>query len=307
MSRFINSLNGSVEIGGQLAACALLGLPSNVYSSGTALCFIGPAVAAVQQRISGGEVVEESSGDDSSLHCDFFDERRVEELLVEDFDEIAVDHLDDDEFDLLEIENGTVQVVDVNEIVDGDADNDEEVAVRNFVDQHTTYTHRHSVFDNFTFYEFVGMVAVKKGSANFNDEGTAERGRGRPQNTTWPLNAPHPQASTHCLALKSKQDVPLLAGRGPPRHPGPRRPDPAWKKRAAAWAAYVITLHVPWLPGIGVPPIALTYAALVRHLRTLAVSSDYVDRARLFWIRCLAQVTRWLPHGNSQSHLFCRG
>ena len=299
LSRLLNALNGDVEFGGQIAALALLDLPSNVFSTEFSMCFILPALAyALRSRVSAGAVHaddDNASDDDDAVASDA---ERDQLLLGEQLDEVAVDTLADGDFDLADGDDGTLQVVrgadDEDEDGDDGDDSDEDVAAgesNNFVAQHTTYRMRAAELADLSFYEFSGIVAVKKGAAQLAVQ-PDQRRRGRPSNATFAFDQRHPQAVTHCLMLKSKHDVPVLAGARVPRHPGPRRRDPAWRRAAKAFAEYVIVLHVPWVLDTGLPPIPLTFNALLRHVRALATSPSFVDRARLFWMRCLAQVSK---------------
>ena len=314
MTRLINALNGDVEIGAQMAGVALLGLPSNIYSTGFALCFISPAIAYVHQLIKDGAVCGDDDADDDNDNDDAsvitgdggVDDvaRREQQHLAEQVDEIAIDDVGGGDFDLDNGGDNTFAVTrrdddddDDDELTAGDGDDDgddpldaaaDDGELRNFVAQHLTYRFRDAKLEHLSLFEFCGIVAMKQGAAK--DETVAVPLRGRRANASYALDARHPQASTHCLVLKSKLDVPILAGGGAPQHPGPRRKDPVWRQRARTFAAYVIVLHVPWRLDTGVPPMPLTFASLMRLARRLATSGAYVDRARLHWIRCLAQV-----------------
>ena len=326
LTRLLNSLNGDVEYGGQIAALALLGLPSNVFSADFSVCFILPALEFVRKTLKTADIVQEDDddgdGDDDDDEDDGRAQCRDELLFAEQLNEIALDKLADGDFDLNDGDEGWVHVVrddassNDDSGNDSDDDDDDNVDVNdddddanknqsNFVAQHVTYRYRGQQLADYSLYEFVGIVAVKKGAANGGGVGGdgCHAGPGRPANATFAFDARHPQAATHCLSLKSKLAVPILGGARVPRHPGPRRRDPAWRRAADAFAAYVITLHVPWVLDSGVPQMPLTFAALLRHVRRLATSARYVDRARLHWIRCLAQVCFCARCARALAHL----
>jgi hypothetical protein len=290
MTRLINAINSDVEISGQVAASALLGMPSNIFSSDFELCYILPALAHVQQLIKHGA---EQLDDEPALSLLDLSNADMMLLLAAQLDELPLDDAAAGDFDVTNGDEGTYGLAgDAGaDAADGPSDDtmhddDEPRVLRNFVAQHDTYRHRGEALADFTLYEFCGVLAVKKGAA----ESAAHAGAGRPSNAKFPLDAQHSQSATHHLALKSKLDVPILAGHTVPPHPGPRRGDPAWRRRANAFAAYVLTLHMPWNSETGVPDMPLTYESLVRYARRLSASTSYVDRARLFWIRNLSQV-----------------
>jgi len=289
MTRLINALNSDVEISGQVAASALHGMPSNIFSSDFDFCYILPALAHVQQLIKDG--AEQLDDDESASDVDLSDAAMMQ-LLAAELDALPLDDAAAGDFDVDGAE-GTYGVAgDAGADADGPSDDtlfadDEPRVLRNFVAQHDTYRHRGEALADFTLYEFCGVLAVKKGVA---DSAAAHVGAGRPSNARFPLDAQHPQSATHQVVLKSKLDVPILAGHTVPPHPGPRRGDPAWRRRANAFSAYVLTLHAPWNLETGVPDMPLTFESLVRYARKLSTSTSYIDRARLFWIRNLSQV-----------------
>jgi hypothetical protein len=88
--------------------------------------------------------------------------------------------------------------------------------------------------------------------------------------------------------LRSKQFIPLLAGRPSPPHPGPRSDESSWLHTANRFAAYAITLHHPWSLITLAPPIPLTWDALEVWVQELLHSDRYIDKARLHWLRLLA-------------------
>lgn len=290
MTRLINAINSDVEISGQVAASALLGMPSNIFSSDFELCYVLPALAHVQQLIKDGA---EQLDDAEPEGVEDLADAVIMQLLAAELDELPLDDAAAGDFDVTNGVEGTYAVAgDVGADADGPSDDtmhvdDESRVLRNFVSQHDTYRHRGEALGDFTLYEFCGVLAVKKGVA---DSAAVHVGAGRPSNAKFPLDAQHPQSSTHHVVLKSKLDVPILAGHTVPPHPGPRRNDPAWRRRADAFAAYVLTLHAPWNLETGVPDTPLTYESLVRYARQLSTSTSYIDRARLFWIRNLSQV-----------------
>jgi len=76
------------------------------------------------------------------------------------------------------------------------------------------------------------------------------KGRGRPQNQSFELHAPHPLAGEYEIKQKSKFDVPILVGMPPPRRPPGYLPDksttPLQRRKVEEHAKYFCTLFMPW-------------------------------------------------------------
>jgi hypothetical protein len=276
-TRLLNSISGQVEVGGQVASLSLCGVPSNLYSHDFAFLHIHPAIVYVKSRhaLDPPSSVARDSVDDLEWIRDFFDKTSDDSLLQDHLDDIAL-NADERQFDLDNNEDGGLLHV----AHDGQS-------VR-LISQHTTYLARPECMSDVSFYEMCGIFCVRRMSKGRDENQPALAAR-RPPNATFPLDKSHPQAKTHVLAIRSKQCVPLPAGCSPPRHPGPYRSDAGWLQRADRWAAYIITMFVPWDLKTGAPPIPLTHAALTRWLLVLRDSNRFIDKAVLFWVRNFAQ------------------
>ena len=84
--------------------------------------------------------------------------------------------------------------------------------------------------------------------------------------------------------------IPILAGASPPKYPGAYKKDcDVWRLQADRFAAYCITLHRPWSVITKAPDIPLTHESFMGWIDELVGSNKFVDKARLSWIRHLAQ------------------
>ncbi len=207
----------------------------------------------------------------------------------------------------------------VREIVVGVSERAEVQTVAQFENYFHRLTLNDRRLENMTLYEWVANIKVCKFSQNRlntqnagltdetqrlisedsnegmneNDDETIETGHafsaessrspGRPKNDTFRFNKDHKISGTHCQRIRSKTVIPMLAGRSPPPHPGPRQDNAVWKRKADCFAAYYLTLHRPF--SFLVPLTDLTYNALSEYVKFLEASSDYMDKARLHWIK----------------------
>jgi len=279
--RLINSLSGRVEVSGQFAALGLLMLPYNIYSHNAVFAFIAAAIKDVKRRWRARRLGHIGDSDSGSGSDSDGDEPLPAPADVEA--EIALDPDDNgSEVDFDNIDDGSAEIVLPAGAGDG--------AIA-FVAQHDTYRHRPLALAEFSLYEFVGTVKVVK-----NPVGAAGAVR-RPNNATFKLAAAHPQSRTHRLALRSKHEIPILAGAPPPRHPGPRRAGLAWRKVADAFASYLLVLLVPWGVESGLPehdgvPLALTWHSLKKVVSMWARGDSLIGKTRLFWARNVTQGLR---------------
>ena len=269
LTRVLNCLSGEQEYGGQVAALALLDFPSNIFSHDFHYCYIRPATAWLVNHcfVSSGIPHHHDEPNESLAEC------RSEDAVTDEdgcIIHLAPDNYDDDEH----LVAGTLMV-----------------AVRasgevTTVAQHDHYRHRSEVLAHLSFYEYCGVVSIiPKGDLVSNDDG---RHRGRQGNLRIPFAEQHPQASTHEQRLRSKHVVPILAGQGPPMHPGDVQESVSWRRKADAFAAYVITLHHPWDTNTHTPSIPLTFDALQSwSIRLQQGHFGFTGFARLFWIRIL--------------------
>jgi hypothetical protein len=99
----LNALAGDVEIGGQIAALALLDFPSNVFSHAFDWCFVRPALAFVQhqhhEHPPAAAAVFGDDDDDVLLAAAIVAERpdsadQAASLLALQLDDIAIDPAD---------------------------------------------------------------------------------------------------------------------------------------------------------------------------------------------------------------------
>lgn len=290
LHRFLNKMTGHVEIAGQFAALGLLRFPAATYSHDFWYVHIRPALSAVLR-----------------VHC-------TQSLRVDTYPTSQQEHT-------TSILND-VYVPDAEGLFDDDLqigfnaphyglDDEDEDSSREIVraangmvvttTQEEHYKFRSSALEFMSLYVYAGVVVVvtKSGSRQTNEEmtsstdtalhSTTTNRRGRKANATFDFDPRHSLFATHTQRLRSKHFIPILAGAPPPKHPGPRRDDTSWRQAADRFAAYVLTLHMPWDLHLGAPKYALTYETLEHWVYDLSISRDLLSLATLFWMRILAQ------------------
>ena len=304
LSRVLNVQNGCAEISLQAAVLALRGFPSNVFSHEFFYCFIRPAIVFVRRlrraasssdNNSSTETQEDSntitsdsnsiSNSDSNSDTNQFESHQPRDLFVDrDFDELPVTENDEDfEFD---------------EAMQIHTDSEGKVRI---VAQHEHYMYRGEDLKDYSFYEYSSIICITKKSKKKkkNDESVgqstetsqpeAANASGRLSNATYEFSTDHPLHLTHVQQLRSKQRIPILAGRAHPPHPGPRNNSRKWKEAAKNFAEYVIILHHPWNLQTYRPDVELSYEGLTEWIHTMEQSPYFEDKCRLFWMENLAQ------------------
>jgi hypothetical protein len=248
LTRVLNSISGHVEYSAQMAAIALMGLPSEVWSHNFWYCFIRPAVVytkAVHEKHPPQPVMEEVGV--------------APNVFPHNAPVLDEDAFSDDEEH-------------VAPVLPPDGDGQEEIARQPdgnvaVCAQHLHYCFRGEAFVGYSFYEYVGIVSIvpRKESSR-----AATGGAGRPGNARFDFDPRHPWHATHIQVLRSKHCVPILAGRPvcPPGAP-PNPVTPAWMAKADDFAAYMITLFHPWDLATGAPSIPMTYTALLQWMQHL--------------------------------------
>jgi len=312
LTRLLNCLSGEVEVGAQLASLALLDFPSNVFSHEFFYCFITPAInyckrihrkfpptpifpnvcaTVALDSLTDGELLHEIDRDeDIGQPDDAIEAVDVDDTFEEDAENNEIARNDDDEVVFIS------QAVDYKYRAAPRSIRDEDfnvelqhpsvlscVAAQNVDHQCDELCTRNNIDDlaHYSLYEYTGIVLVRP-------RAMAKSKGHRQLNKTFEFHKDHPLAADRVQQLRSKQCIPLLAGRPSPPHPGPKRDDRSWELEANRFAAYAITLHHPWSLITLAPPIPLTWNSLEDWVQRLMESNNYLDKARLLWLRLLA-------------------
>jgi hypothetical protein len=148
--------------------------------------------------------------------------------------------------------------------------------------KYTDYNHRGPMNHCFALYEYGACVkrsanpkpkpeavspdeacmAVEAEAAdNEVDDRRIGSGGHRPTGTRFSFSMEHPLQDTYKQMLNSKYAVPMLAGAGVPKHPGPQTLGSSWRSLANAFAEYMLVLFVPWKLDCTRPPLPLTWEA----------------------------------------------
>ena len=296
LTRLLNCLSGDIEMGAQLSALALIDFPSNVFSHEFYYCFVYSAInhcrsvhkhtpptpfgtdpiptsasttenAAAEWDFSvdvggDGDVIE-AVGVDNSIN-DADEDAENKEITRDDDDNIvfvcqSVDYKYRAPTRLLRIEDPAVVL-------------NHQCATNTSVDD----------LGELSLYEYTAIVRTRRRTQ-------ASDKKCRKLDRVYEFHADHPSRSERVQQLRSRQFIPQLAGRPSPPHPGPESECRSWRQAADRFAAYAITLHCPWSLVTLAPPIPLTWDALEAWVACLAESDNYIDAARLHWLRLLAQ------------------
>jgi hypothetical protein len=365
LSVLMNGLNGKVEIGAETACCALLGLPSNIFSHEFSWLFIRAAIAYVKEKISEHHRNNGTIEMDDGLHSD--DEHILADGSVVLIQTQTEQFLDTDNahhtiFDQDGMDQGTQTAADAErnpkpididgeEDVDLDwnADNrsvgecaagDRDIVPRQksgdkvmTVSQIDNYIHRGALLGNYTLYEWVASVRVclKKADKRSDvsdimttedcgdvaavadddedEENELQRGNntvdnevdadldyshhnlGRQKNATFEFSEGHPLRGRTQQRLRSKQHIPMFGGGPSPRHPGVYDGSKAWQRKGDEFAKYFLIMHRPFSVDdiTNTDMIELNYAALIKYVDALELSSKLIDKARLRWLKIATQ------------------
>ena len=289
LHRLLNKMTGHVEIAGQFAALALLRFPAATYSHDFWYVHIRPALSAAL-RVHCTQ----------ALRVDTYPTSQQEQttFILNDMYTPDAEGLFDDD---LQIGFNAPHFG----LDDEDEDSSREIvrAANGMVvttTQEEHYKFRSSALEFMSLYVYAGVVVVvtKAGSRQTSEEMPSftdpalqptTANRGRRANATFDFDPRHSLFATHTQRLRSKHFIPILAGAPPPKHPGPRRDDASWRQAADRFAAYVLTLHMPWDLSLGAPKYALTYETLEHWTYDLSISRNFLSLATLFWMRILAQ------------------
>ena len=139
LTRLLNCVNGQVEVGGQTAALALLGFPSNIMSHGFVFVYIRAAIAFAQSAHAQHPppLIEERPT------------RRLQEVLElnnQDDDEIFVDGERNEDDDLSD-DDGACDIGTTNGTIA-------------LVPQHLDYANRGASLSELSFFQWCGIVCV---------------------------------------------------------------------------------------------------------------------------------------------------
>jgi hypothetical protein len=157
------------------------------------------------------------------------------------------------------------------------------------VDQFITALYRPLELDPYSFLEVVMLTRlIPRPKESDKDKPSS----GRSQNAWFELDRRHPLASSHVLQLVSKCAVPVLAGRPPPTHPGPRTDSANWQSKATWWAVYWATLLLPLDRETGLPRLPngkVTYESFCAWLQsTTSPHASYEDRWRRLYMESVS-------------------
>jgi len=139
LTRLLNCVNGQVEVGGQTAALALLGLPSNIMSHGFVFVYIRAAV----------EYVKSAHASQPPAPATVIPRQTLQETL-------EIDPIDDQE--LFVDENNDQD--DNNDDDGGACDVTRTGAVIALVPQHLDYAHRGEKLRKLSYFQWCGIVCV---------------------------------------------------------------------------------------------------------------------------------------------------
>lgn len=177
------------------------------------------------------------------------------------------------------------------------------------------YAHRPLQLQHMSYATFFRCVSLVKRKGEADHDGAGD-GRGRKRNGRYKFQEPprgavlahqFPLADTHELALRSKYTVLIYCGPRPPLWPGPRpeRDTATWRRRALAFARYMLVLFKPWdihqhSPG------RLSWGAFVRFVCALHESRTLVNSHTLAQIHNLAHAMR-VPAADAYAQTLWRG
>ena len=116
------------------------------------------------------------------------------------------------------------------------------------MEQHVHYRYRGPALQRLNLYEYGGIINITAKEADENQPGQGAQGANRPKNGRITFADGHPLKDTHIQQIRSKHVCPVLAGGPPPSYPGPSIPGRGaqWRKKADAFARYILTLFKPW-------------------------------------------------------------
>jgi len=122
------------------------------------------------------------------------------------------------------------------------------------IPQHVHYRYRGQQLARLNFYEWCAIISIQTLDTSEADVQAQQRhppqrgAQRRPRNSTFPFAEGHPLQATHVQKIRSKLQCPILGGGPPPKYPGPNigARSAQWKKKANAYARYMLTAFNPW-------------------------------------------------------------
>ena len=236
MERILNGFTGLAEISDTQSAACLLGMKSYITTEQHWLMWIKGATAyqlELQLRQAGDREPVVAWGDDSDFESHSADEGRGEEDILENRDEIQAADCAEEQAARGRGKYGTAQIFRVGDTVIP-------------VAQYTHYRYRGAELSKLNFYEWCAIISIEEIGTLRSDAQPAIRRRRK--NCTFQFAEGHPLRGTHIQKLRSKFQCPILAGGPPPKYPGPNvgARSAQWKKKANAYARYMLTAFNPW-------------------------------------------------------------
>ena len=235
MERILNGFTGLAEISDTQSAACLLGMKSYISSEQHWFMWIKGATAyqlESQLRQTGEREPVVAWEDDSDFESHSADEEREEEDILENRDDLQADGAEE-QTDRGRGKFGSAQIFRVG---------DRAVPVA----QHVHYRYRGAELSRLNFYEWCAIISIEEiGSSTADAQPVVRRRR---KNSTFQFAEGHPLRGTHIQKLRSKIQCPILAGGPPPKYPGPNVGSRSahWKKKANAYARYMLTAFNPW-------------------------------------------------------------
>ena len=303
LSRVTNKLSSMGEISSQMAAAALLQMPSETSTHGYFNIYVNAAIdyALTEQNIisdNDASEVSEHSDDGDISDTEMMEEDAIQELSKDGLENLLIQppqYFSNGAFEEVEIEGHFSSA----KIYNGSSGNV-------VVPQHINYAFRGMNLQDFSLYEYVSIISVVPRS---NKEKSGEtQGRqtaaGRPANGRFNFHSNHPLFKTHTQQLRSNMKIPVPVKIPPPPPPSnPKHKSRLWFKKANNFAQYMLVLFQPWEMNDGQLPGSLKWNDFVFFYNTLQETSGgpgnmEILRARFRWIENMA-------HGLKTSSVDC--
>lgn len=264
LTRLLNNLSGMIEVSAMQAASSLLGKSSTSCSHSFWYCFINQAVMHYFPP------KQKSTDDLTQLYepPSSQEKEQISEPFIESF--LANSTMHGDIFNLEpDIQPEGVPVYTTSE------------GTLKAVPQHIHWKYRGTNLQNFSLFEYCGIIDVIKKPK---EKQTTSK-RGRKSNSWFLFCSEHPLYETHVQRIRSKLMIPILSGTPPPPYPGPKNPENSvWHKAAKKWARYYIILLLPH----DVNLIEYSYEGLTTWMEESSKKASHtIDFARLnYLINC---------------------
>jgi hypothetical protein len=275
MSKILNDISGMTECSAPMAACPLLDIPSSWSSHKGWYIYIYSAIERTKQYLPENYKKNFFQGIEE-VDCDFRELEEDESFFNDAFENTNVTPM--------------AQVFKVGEVV-------------KVVHQDTHYQCRGINLENINLLEYCCTIDiiyknsnVKKKKKNEEEEEEEEEGEtekneekgetekneknARLKNATFEFKEDHPLYQSHIQRMRSKIFYPMLAGRSPPRYPGPMNiKNKNWRNMCLEWVIYMCVLLIPWDVTTGSPKF-LNYKEFCNWLDEGATGNDIRSKCR---------------------------